>query len=95
VKWCRSKAGPGVNDARQIDREVLSNYAAYHRGLVEHRHIAISTAQNRLSSVDKTMAALRVSSMLTCQARVRRWVCSAPGFVNRCRRAKIANTYSE
>jgi len=59
VKWCRSEAGPGVNDARQIDREVLSNYAAYLRGLVDHGHIAISTAQNRLSSVNRTMAALR------------------------------------
>ncbi|MCK9816967.1 integrase domain-containing protein [Pseudomonas sp. MAFF 302046] len=59
VKWCRSEAGPGINDARQIDREVLSNYAAYLRGLVEHGHLAISTAQNRLSSVNRTMAALR------------------------------------
>ncbi|MBF8779987.1 integrase domain-containing protein [Pseudomonas fulva] len=59
VKWCRSEAGPGVNDARQIDREVLSNYAAYLRGLVEHSGLAISTAQNRLSSVNRTMAALR------------------------------------
>ena len=59
VKWCRSEAGPGVNDARQIDREVLSNYAAYLRGLVEHSDLAISTAQNRLSSVNRTMAALR------------------------------------
>lgn len=59
VKWCRSEAGPGVNDARQIDREVLSDYAAYLRGLVEHDDLAISTAQNRLSSVNRTMAALR------------------------------------
>lgn len=59
MKWSRSEAGPGVNDARQIDREVLSNYAAYLRGLVEHGHLAISTAQNRLSSVNRTMAALR------------------------------------
>ena len=59
VKWCRSEAGPGVNDARQIDREVLSNYAEYLRGLVEHSDLAISTAQNRLSSVNRTMAALR------------------------------------
>jgi hypothetical protein len=50
VKWCRSEAGPGVNDARQIDRKVLSNYAAYLRGQVEHGNLAISTAQNRLSS---------------------------------------------
>jgi len=59
VKWCRSEAGPGVNDARQVDREVLSNYAAYLRGQVEHGDLAISTAQNRLSSVNRTMAALR------------------------------------
>jgi integrase len=59
VKWCRSEAGPGVSDARQIDREVLSNYAAYLRGLVEHGDLAISTAQNRLSSVNRTMSALR------------------------------------
>ncbi|WP_338742995.1 integrase domain-containing protein [Pseudomonas sp. KK18] len=59
VKWCRSEAGPGVNDARQINCQVLSNYAAYLRGLVEHGNLAISTAQNRLSSVNRTMAALR------------------------------------
>jgi len=59
VKWCRSEAGPGVNDARQIDREVVSDYAAYVRGLLEHGDLAISTAQNRLSSVNRTMAAVR------------------------------------
>jgi hypothetical protein len=59
VKWCRSDAGLGVNDARQIDREVLSNYAAYLLDLIEHGHLAISTAQNRLSSVNRTMVALR------------------------------------
>jgi hypothetical protein len=59
VKWCRSEQGPRINDARQVDREVLSNYAAYLRGLVEHGDLAISTAQNRLSSVNRTMAALR------------------------------------
>ena len=59
VKWCRSEAGPGANDARQIDREVLSDYAAYLRGLVGSGDLAVSTAQNRLSSVNRTMAALR------------------------------------
>jgi hypothetical protein len=59
VKWCRSEAGPGVNDARQIDRKVLSNYAAYLRGQVERGNLAINTAQNRLSSVNRTMAAIR------------------------------------
>lgn len=59
VKWCRSEAGPGVNDARQINRDMLSNYAAYLRGLVDQGDLAISTAQNQLSSVNRTMAALR------------------------------------
>ncbi len=59
VKWCRSEQGPGINDARQIDRKVLANYAAYLRDAVECGSLAISTAQNRLSSVNRTMAALR------------------------------------
>jgi hypothetical protein len=59
VKWCRSEAGPGINDARQIDREMLDEYAAYLRDLVEHGDIVVSTAQNRISSVNRTMAALR------------------------------------
>ncbi|WP_313455018.1 integrase domain-containing protein [Pseudomonas sp.] len=59
VKWCRSEHGPGINDARQIDRKVLAAYAAYLRGAVERGDLAISTAQNRLSSVNRTMAALR------------------------------------
>ncbi|ALY52913.1 integrase domain-containing protein [Pseudomonas aeruginosa] len=59
VKWCRSEEGPGINDARQIDREMLADYAAYLRDLVKRGEIAVSTAQNRLSSVNRTMAALR------------------------------------
>ena len=59
VKWCRSEQGPGINDARQVDRKVLANYAAYLRDLVGRGDLAISTAQNRLSSVNRTMAALR------------------------------------
>jgi integrase len=59
VKWCRSELGPGINDSRQIDRKVLAAYAAYLRGAVERGGLAISTAQNRLSSVNRTMAALR------------------------------------
>ncbi len=58
VKWCRSEEGPGVNDARQIDRQILADYAAYLRGLVGRGDLAISTAQNRLSGVNRTMAAL-------------------------------------
>lgn len=59
VKWCRSEQGLGINDARQIDRKVLADYAAYLRDAVEQGDLAISTAQNRLSSVNTTMAALR------------------------------------
>lgn len=59
VKWCRSEQGPGINDARHIDRKVLAVYAAYLRALVGHGDLAVSTAQNRLSSVNRTMAAFR------------------------------------
>ncbi|WP_312387119.1 integrase domain-containing protein [Pseudomonas sp.] len=58
VKWCRSEQGPGINDARQIDRKVLADYAAYLRDTVRRGDLAVSTAQNRLSSVNRTMAAL-------------------------------------
>ncbi len=59
VKWCRSDQGPGINDARHIDRKVLADYAAYLRDMVGRGDLAVSTAQNRLSSVNTTMAALR------------------------------------
>ncbi|MDR2318904.1 MAG: integrase domain-containing protein [Pseudomonas sp.] len=59
VKWCHSEQGPGINEARQIDRKVLANYAAYLRDVVRRGDLAVSTAQNRLSSVNRTMAALR------------------------------------
>ncbi|EMO4457500.1 TPA: integrase domain-containing protein [Pseudomonas aeruginosa] len=59
VKWCRSEQGPGINDARQIDRKVLADYAVYLREMVRRGELAVSTAQNRLSSVNRTMAALR------------------------------------
>jgi len=59
VKWCRSEQGPGINDARQIDRKVLAEYAAYLRDIVRRGDLAVSTAQNRLSSVNRVMAALR------------------------------------
>ena len=59
VRWCRSEEGPRLNDARQIDREILMRYAAYMRQQVDQRNVGIATAQNRLSSVNRTMAALR------------------------------------
>ncbi|RON71047.1 integrase [Pseudomonas fluorescens] len=59
VQWGRSNEGPGLNDARQIDREILMRYAAYMREQVAQGNVGIATAQNRLSSVNRTMAALR------------------------------------
>ena len=59
VHWCRSEDGPGFNDARQIDRQTLLNYAIHLRHQVEQGELTIATAQNRLSSVNRTMAALR------------------------------------
>ena len=59
VRWCRSEDGPGVNDARQIDGQTLLDYAGHLRKQVEQGELAIATAQNRLSSVNRTMAALR------------------------------------
>lgn len=59
VRWCRSEHGPGFNDARQIDRQTLLDYTGHLRQQVEQGELAIATAQNRLSSVNRTMAALR------------------------------------
>ncbi|WLH13520.1 integrase domain-containing protein [Pseudomonas hefeiensis] len=59
VRWCRSEEGPRLNDARQIDREILMRYAACMREQVDQGNVGIATAQNRLSSVNRTMAALR------------------------------------
>lgn len=59
VNWCRSEEGPKLNDARQIDRDILMRYATYVREQVDQGNVGIATAQNRLSSVNRTMAALR------------------------------------
>ena len=59
VRWCRSADGPGYNDARQIDRQTLQAYAAYLRQQIQQGELGIATAQNRLSSVNRTLAALR------------------------------------
>ncbi|MFS2070720.1 integrase domain-containing protein [Pseudomonas sp. CT11-2] len=59
VRWCRSEDGPGCNDARKIDRQMLLDYAKHLRQQVQQGRLAITTAQNRLSSVNRTMAALR------------------------------------
>ena len=59
VRWCRSEEGPRLNDARQIDREIFMRYAFHLREQVDQGNVGIATAQNRLSSVNRTMAALR------------------------------------
>lgn len=59
VRWYRSEDGSGFNDARKIVRQTLLDYARYLRRQVEQGAIGIATAQNRLSSVNRTMAALR------------------------------------
>ena len=59
VRWCRSENGPGYNDARQIDRQTLQDYTEYLRHQIQHGALCIATAQNRLSSVNRTLAALR------------------------------------
>ena len=59
VRWCRSADGPGYNDARQIDRSILQNYAAYLLQQIQQGELSIATAQNCLSSVNRTLAALR------------------------------------
>lgn len=59
VRWCRSEDGPGYNDARQIDRKTLKGYAAYLLQQIQQGVLCIATAQNRLSSVNRTLAALR------------------------------------
>lgn len=59
VRWCRSEDGPGFNDARQIDGQTLLDYAGHLRQQVEQGELTIATAQNRLSSVNRIIAALR------------------------------------
>lgn len=59
VRWCRSENGPGYNDARQIDPQTLQDYVAYLHQQIQQGDLCIATAQNRLSSVKRTLAALR------------------------------------
>lgn len=52
------RTGPRHHDAEEIDRKVLTDYAAYLHDMVGRGYLAISTVQNRLSSVNRTLAAL-------------------------------------
>ncbi|MBD9608839.1 integrase domain-containing protein [Pseudomonas sp. PDM08] len=68
VRWCHSEDGPGFNDARQINWQTLLDYAGHLRQQVEQGELAIATAQNRLSSVNRTMAALRGDQYVKVQS---------------------------
>lgn len=57
VRWCRSEDGPGYNDARQIDHQTLNDYSDYLRQQIQQGKLRIATAQTRLSSVNRTLAA--------------------------------------
>ncbi|WP_124312652.1 integrase domain-containing protein [Pseudomonas chlororaphis] len=59
AEWCRSKLGTNINDARKIDRQTLIDYAQHLRQQVEQGGLKITTAQNRLSSVNRTLEAIR------------------------------------
>jgi hypothetical protein len=65
VRWCRSEEGPGFNDARQINRQTLLDYAVHLRQQIDQNELAIATALNRLSSVNRTLAALRGDQYVT------------------------------
>ena len=41
--WCRSSEGPGYNDARQISRDTLQDYANHLRGEVAQGRLAIDS----------------------------------------------------
>lgn len=57
VDWAREQ---GVRDLTRVDsRELATGYAEHVRVLVESGAIAVSTAQNRISSVNTVFAALR------------------------------------
>ena len=68
VRWCRSEEGPGFNDARQINWQTLLDYAGHLSLQVELGELAITTAQNRLSSVNRTLAALRGDQYVKVQS---------------------------
>lgn len=55
VRRCRSEDGPGVNDARRIDRQTLLDSTQRLRHHVEHGSLNIANAQNRLSSVTRAL----------------------------------------
>ena len=48
VRWCRSEDGPGFNDARQIDRQTLLDYAGHLRQLVEQGAIGIASVRRSI-----------------------------------------------
>lgn len=48
VVWCRSEDDPKFNDGRQIDQQVLADYAAYVRGQVERGELGDHLLSNSI-----------------------------------------------
>lgn len=59
AEWCRSELDPSINDARKINQQTLFDYAQHLSHQVERSGMKIATAQNRLSSVNRTLEAIR------------------------------------
>lgn len=57
AQWCRHTHN--LNDARRIDRQLLQDYARHLSQVVVQGELAVSTAQNRLSTVNRTLEVLR------------------------------------
>ncbi|MGP3789508.1 integrase domain-containing protein [Pseudomonas sp. B392_1p] len=55
--WCSQQHG--LNDARSLDQALLQDYARHLSQAVKQGELAISTAQNRLSTVNRTLEVLR------------------------------------
>ncbi len=57
VDWCRTHEN--IGDARKVNAVVLDRYAQSLREAITRGDVAVATAQNRLSSVNQTLQALR------------------------------------
>ena len=55
--WCSQRHG--LNDARHLNQALLQDYARHLSRAVAQGELAVSTAQNRLSTVNRTLEVLR------------------------------------
>jgi hypothetical protein len=93
AQWCASSIGPGVKDAREIHNPILYEYAAHLSKLVEQGEIAVSTAVNRLSSVNIGMEALRGDRHVRVPSPSESLGMRASGFARPSRKDRIARRY--